>query len=65
MGRVWLTQCADGCVMELAYHVEERCVSEEGRRSENAAVHSRFKIWGCGSGNADDRLHGGVVGQIN
>jgi hypothetical protein len=50
--------------MELAYHVEERCVSAEGRRSEYAAVHSRFKIWGCGSGNADDRLHDGVVGQI-
>jgi hypothetical protein len=64
MGRVWLTQCTHGCVIELAYHVEEHCVSEERRGSENAAVHSRFKIGGCGSGNADDRLHGDVVGQI-
>jgi hypothetical protein len=62
MGRVWLTQCTDGCIIELAYHIEERCVSEEGCRSENAAVHSRFKIWGCGSGNANDRLHGGGRG---
>ena len=51
--------------MELTYHVEERCVSQEHRRSENAAVHSRLKVWGCGSCNADDRLHGGVVGQKN
>jgi hypothetical protein len=62
---VRLTQRRDGRVMELAYHVEERCVSAEGRRSKNAAMHSRFKIWGCGSGKADNRLHGGVVGRIN
>ena len=65
MGHVRLTQCTDRCVMGLAYHVEERRVSEEGRRSENAAVHSRFKIWRCGGCKADDRLHGGVVGQMN
>jgi len=65
MEHVWLTQRTDGCAMELAYHVKERCVSEEGCRSENAAVHGRFQIWGCGSGNADDGLHGGDVGQIN
>jgi hypothetical protein len=62
MGRIWLTH---RCVRGLAYHVEERCVGVEGRRSENAAVHSRSKIWGCGCGNANDRLHDGVVGQIN
>ena len=65
MGGVWLTESTHGYVIELAYHVEERCISEEGRRSENAAVNSRFKIWGCGSGKADDRLHGGVVVQMN
>lgn len=49
--------------MNLAYHVEEHCVNDEGRPSENAAALSKIKIWGCGSGNTDDRLHGGVVGQ--
>ena len=59
-----LTQCKDGCVMELTYHVKEHCVNEEGRRSENAVLLSKIKTWGCGSGNTDDdRLHGGVVGQ--
>ena len=42
MGCVWPTQCMHACIIELAYQVEERCVSEEGRRSNNAAMHSRF-----------------------
>ncbi len=49
----------------LAYHFEDSRVSEEGRSSENAAVHSGLKIGGCGSCDADDRFHGGVAGKIS
>jgi hypothetical protein len=48
----------------LAYHVEEHCIGEEGGGPEYAPVHGGFKVWGCGSGNADDRLHGGKHGGI-
>jgi len=51
----------DEFVMELTYHVEQHRISEEGRSPENATVHSRFKIWRRGSGEADNRLHGVVV----
>ncbi len=47
--------------MELAYHVEQHHINEEGCSPENAAVHSRFKIWRHGSGEADNRLHGIMV----
>ena len=42
-----------------AYHVEERCIGEEGSGPEYATVHGRFKICRRGSGDADDRLHDG------
>lgn len=58
------SQRADGCVSGiLAYHVEEHCIGEEGCSPEYAPVHGGFKIWGCGSGDADDRLHGGIEVQ--
>ena len=51
---------SDGCVMGIwAYHVEERCIGEEGSSPEYATVHGRFKICRRGSGDADDRLHDG------
>jgi hypothetical protein len=60
MGLLKSVHESDGCVMEIwAYHVEERCIGEKGCSPEYASVHGRFKIGGRGSGDADDRLHGG------
>ena len=46
--------------MKLAYHVEERRIDEEGSSPKYAPVHGGSKIRGCGSGDTDDRLHGGI-----
>ena len=46
--------------MKLAYHVEERSIGEEGSSPKYAPVHGGSKICGCGSGDADDRLHDGI-----
>jgi hypothetical protein len=54
---------SDGWVKECAYHVKERCIGEEGGSPKYAPVHGRFEICGCGSGDADDRLHGGIKVQ--
>jgi hypothetical protein len=44
----------------LAYHVEEHCIGKESSSPEYAPVHGGLKISGCGSGDADDRLHGSI-----
>ena len=44
----------------LAYHVEKHCIGKEGSSPEYAPVHGGPKICGCGSGDADDRWHGGI-----
>ena len=51
------------CEVESVYHVEERCISEEGSSPEYAAMDVGFNICGRGSSYADDRLHDSIKKQ--
>jgi len=48
---------------ELAYHVEEGCVGEEGSSPVYARMDAKFKVGGRGTSDADDGLHGGIKMQ--
>jgi hypothetical protein len=48
---------------ELACHVEECCVCEEGSSPVYARMDAWFKVGGCGTSDADDGLHGGIKMQ--
>ena len=45
---------------ELACHVEEGCVGEEGSSPVYACMDARFKVGRRGTSDADDRLHGSI-----